>query len=142
MLGCFNPILGQIWSNPNVGFKNLTQWLSLSIFDPKLGWNNPAFLLHHLFVFHSVLRRCVWCCCGICVWRRAASLRYTKHNPPARQQVHAGLAAQTPVAPSVCEGPRDQTLCLFGTWTPKPLNLWGSNVGLFNHYLVLKRCEM
>jgi len=30
MLGCFNPILGQTWTNPNVGFKkmqliNLTQ---------------------------------------------------------------------------------------------------------------------
>jgi len=41
MLGCFNPILGQIWTNPNVGlkmsFKHLTQWLSLSIFDPKMG---------------------------------------------------------------------------------------------------------
>jgi len=41
MLGCFNPTLGQIWTNPNVGLKmslkNLTQWLGLSIFDPKLG---------------------------------------------------------------------------------------------------------
>jgi len=42
MLGCFNPILGQIWTNPNVGLKkmqfiNLTQQLGLSIFDPKLG---------------------------------------------------------------------------------------------------------
>jgi len=48
MLGCFNPTLGQIWTNPNVGLKmqckNLTQWLGFSIFDPKLGWNNPAFL--------------------------------------------------------------------------------------------------
>jgi len=24
MLGCFNPILGQIWTNPNVGLKNAT----------------------------------------------------------------------------------------------------------------------
>jgi len=41
MLGCFNPTLGQIWTNPNVGLKmslkNETQWLSLSIFDPKMG---------------------------------------------------------------------------------------------------------
>jgi len=41
MLGCFNPPLGQIWTNPNVGlkmsFKNVTQWLGSSIFDPKLG---------------------------------------------------------------------------------------------------------
>jgi len=58
MLGCFNPNLGQIWTNPNVGlkmsFKNfaqlqlsdstvhfliafLTQDLGLSIFDPNLG---------------------------------------------------------------------------------------------------------
>jgi len=25
MLGCFNPNLGQIWTNPNVGFKIWTQ---------------------------------------------------------------------------------------------------------------------
>jgi len=41
MLGCFNPILFQIWMNSNIGlkmsFKNVTQWLGLSIFDPKLG---------------------------------------------------------------------------------------------------------
>jgi len=41
MLGCLNPILGQIWTNPNVGLKkqliNSTQDLGLSIFDPKLG---------------------------------------------------------------------------------------------------------
>jgi len=69
MLGCFNPNLGQIWTNPNVGlkmqFKNvqlkvkaevglkleitfLTQHLGLSIFDPNsytlkkmLGCFNP-----------------------------------------------------------------------------------------------------
>jgi len=33
--------LGQIWTNPNIGlkmqFKNVTQRLGLSIFDPKLG---------------------------------------------------------------------------------------------------------
>jgi len=23
MLGCFNPTLGQIWTNPNIGFKNV-----------------------------------------------------------------------------------------------------------------------
>jgi len=23
MLGCFNPTLGQIWTNPNVGLKNI-----------------------------------------------------------------------------------------------------------------------
>jgi len=42
MLGCFNQILGQIWTNPNVGLKielkNVTQWLGLSIFDPKLDY--------------------------------------------------------------------------------------------------------
>jgi len=49
MLGCFNPILGQKWTNPAIGFKmsfkNVTQWLGSSIFDPKLGYNNPAFTL-------------------------------------------------------------------------------------------------
>jgi len=55
MLGCFNPNLGQIWTNPNVlqlkvqvevGLKFemtfLTQHLCLSIFYPHLGSNNPA----------------------------------------------------------------------------------------------------
>jgi len=36
MLGCFNPSLGQIWTNQNVGLK-CNKWLGLSIFDPKLG---------------------------------------------------------------------------------------------------------
>jgi len=46
MQGCFNRTLGQIWTNPNVGLKmytkNSTQWLGLSIFDPKLVLKNPA----------------------------------------------------------------------------------------------------
>jgi len=63
MLGCFNPNLGQMWTNPNVGLKMqlkhlqlkvkvevglkleitfLTQHLGLSIFEPNLGSNNPA----------------------------------------------------------------------------------------------------
>jgi len=41
MLGCFNPTLGQIWTNPAIGLHFLiaflTQRLGLSIFDPKLG---------------------------------------------------------------------------------------------------------
>jgi len=54
MLGCFNPNLGKILTNPNVwlkchyknellkvkaevGLKMLTQYLGLSIFDPNLG---------------------------------------------------------------------------------------------------------
>jgi len=40
MLGCFNPTLGQIWTNSNIGlkmyFKHVTQWLGLSIW-PKIG---------------------------------------------------------------------------------------------------------
>jgi len=65
MLGCLNPNLGKIWTNPNVGLKMsfkiltqlqlslstvhfciafLTQHLGLSIFDPRLGWNNSGFL--------------------------------------------------------------------------------------------------
>jgi len=36
MLGCFNTTLGNIWTNPNVIKKNVTQWLVLSIFYPKL----------------------------------------------------------------------------------------------------------
>jgi len=44
MLGCFNPNLGQIWTNPNAPLKEkvegisvLTQNLGLSIFYPNLG---------------------------------------------------------------------------------------------------------
>jgi len=41
MLGCFNPTLDQIWTNPAIGLHFfitfLTQLLGLSIFDPKLG---------------------------------------------------------------------------------------------------------
>jgi len=41
MLVCFNPNLGQIWTNPAIGlhflFKILTQCLNLSLFDPQLG---------------------------------------------------------------------------------------------------------
>jgi len=40
MLGCFNPTLGQIWTNPGTGLHFfitfLTQRLGLFIFDPKL----------------------------------------------------------------------------------------------------------
>jgi len=38
--GCFNPILGQIWTNPAIGLHYitfLTLCLSLPIFEPKLG---------------------------------------------------------------------------------------------------------
>jgi len=41
MLGCFNPSLGQIWTNSAIGLNVyitfLTQHLGLSIFDPNLG---------------------------------------------------------------------------------------------------------
>jgi len=41
MQGCFNPTLGQKWTNPAIGLNFLmtflTQCLGLSIFDPKLG---------------------------------------------------------------------------------------------------------
>jgi len=41
MLGCFNPTLGQIWTNSAIRLHFLitflTQLLGLSIFDPKLG---------------------------------------------------------------------------------------------------------
>jgi len=49
MLGCFNPILGQIWTNPAIRLHFLitflTQCLSLSIFDPKLGLKQPSIFL-------------------------------------------------------------------------------------------------
>jgi len=35
MLGCFNPILGQIWTNPNVGLKN-----AINKFNPN-SWVCP-----------------------------------------------------------------------------------------------------
>jgi len=41
MLGCFNPTLGQIWTNPAIGLHVLmtvfVYFLGLSIFDPRLG---------------------------------------------------------------------------------------------------------
>jgi len=40
MLGWFNSILGQLWTNPAIGLNLLitflTQRLDLSVFDPKL----------------------------------------------------------------------------------------------------------
>jgi len=61
MLGCLNPNLGQIWTNPNVGLKMqlkhlqlkvevglkfeitfLTQHLGLSIFCPNFGFKQPS----------------------------------------------------------------------------------------------------
>jgi len=42
MLCCFNTILGKIWTNPAIGlkmsFKNVTEWLGLSIFYIKKKW--------------------------------------------------------------------------------------------------------
>jgi len=75
MLGCFNPDLGQIWTKPNDGLKMqwkniqlkvevglkyeitfLTQHLGLSIFDPKLGKNNPSFFRVILHCFKGGFR--------------------------------------------------------------------------------------
>lgn len=47
MLGCFNPNLGQIWYKPvglKKSFKNLTQHLGWSIFDPNLHFSECAIL--------------------------------------------------------------------------------------------------
>jgi len=68
-VGCFNPNLGIIWTNPNVGLnikkkitveseswnwvKILTQHLGLSIFYPNLGWNNQALFR----VYETFLKR-------------------------------------------------------------------------------------
>jgi len=41
MQGCFNPNLGQIWTNTKVGLKKKAN--PMAGFDPKLRWNNPAF---------------------------------------------------------------------------------------------------
>ncbi len=62
MLGCFNPTLGQIWTNPAVGLnfyiKFLTQKLGKSIFDPKLGWNNPAFFRVYILYIKNACSEC------------------------------------------------------------------------------------
>jgi len=46
MLGCFNPYLGQIWTNPNVGLKmqlkNVKLKVKVEVFNPNLGSNNPV----------------------------------------------------------------------------------------------------
>jgi len=36
-----------------VQYKNLTQQLGLSIFDPNLAWNNPAFECYHVLDFYN-----------------------------------------------------------------------------------------
>jgi len=71
MLGCFNPNLGQIWTNPNVGLKMflteltqlyifslifLTQHLGLSIFIwPKFRFKQPSILLYFAdFFLHTI----------------------------------------------------------------------------------------
>jgi len=50
MLGCFNPTLGQIWTNPAVGLNFyiafLSQHLVLSIFDPKIGLKQPSIFVY------------------------------------------------------------------------------------------------
>jgi len=50
MLGCFNPILGQIWTNSNIGlkieFKNVTQLLGF----PTIELKQP-----NIFRVHAVL---------------------------------------------------------------------------------------
>jgi len=57
MLGCFNPNLGQKWTNPAIGLHflitPLTQCLSLSIFDPQLASNNPAFFRVQEFIKYN-----------------------------------------------------------------------------------------
>jgi len=54
MLGCFNPILRHILTNPNLGLKNVikknvTQWLGLPIFDPVLEHSKNAGLFQPKF---------------------------------------------------------------------------------------------
>jgi len=52
MLNCFNPILGQIWTNPAIGLHFqiifLTKCLSLIIFDPKLAFLECSFYKFYL----------------------------------------------------------------------------------------------
>jgi len=56
MLGCFQSCLGQIWKNPTVGLNMwLNQWLGLSIFDPNIGGNNPAFIRVYLSLYMKML---------------------------------------------------------------------------------------
>jgi len=48
MLGCFNPTLGQIWTNPNVGLKNVIKTFNpmagfVHIW-PKVGLKQPSIL--------------------------------------------------------------------------------------------------
>jgi len=41
MLGCFNPNIGQIWTNPNVGLKNAIKKITVDgenyTFNPTIG---------------------------------------------------------------------------------------------------------
>jgi len=47
MLGCFNPNLGQIWTNPNVGLKMQLKKVQLKV---KVDVLNDAFNLTFWFV--------------------------------------------------------------------------------------------
>jgi len=66
MLGCFNLILGKIWTIPAIGLHFyitfLTQSLSLSMFYPKLGQNNPVYMCAHLITLNPL----TLCECGVC----------------------------------------------------------------------------
>jgi len=48
-LGCFNPNLGQIWTNPNVGLKMLLKKLQLKV---KVEVNCKFSNLHILKIFN------------------------------------------------------------------------------------------
>jgi len=64
MLGCFHTCLSEIWANP-MYFKNLNQWLGLTIFDPNMGWKNmgdgwndrQAFsFMPYFFIFKTLIQ--------------------------------------------------------------------------------------
>jgi len=48
MLGCFNPCLGQMWTNPSVGFKNV-----IKKFKPTVGF---VHILLQTWIFWEVAR--------------------------------------------------------------------------------------
>jgi len=64
MLGCFNPCLGQMWTNPNVGFKRF-----IKKFKPTVGF---VHILLQTWIFWEVARLflsvfflpCFWLVCS------------------------------------------------------------------------------
>jgi len=54
MLGCFNPNLGQIWTNPNVGLTlNFNPTIGFVHIGPKFGLKQPSIVRVYKFLLKT-----------------------------------------------------------------------------------------